>query len=67
MDELERQHETELPQPPSGAGPAGGQQSLRAARDAGAAFLAAADAAIDQVLSGDSLAFNTALRQQGGE
>jgi hypothetical protein len=40
---------------------------LKAARQQGEAFFAAADKAIDSVLSGDSLKFNQAARQRGGQ
>jgi hypothetical protein len=40
---------------------------LNAMRQAGAAMIAAADGAIDRVLSGDSHKFNVAIQQQGGQ
>ena len=40
---------------------------LKAARQQGEAFIAAADKAIDSVLSGDSVKFNQAARQRGGQ
>ena len=41
--------------------------NLNAMRQAGAAMIAAADGAIDRVLSGDSHKFNVAIQQQGGQ
>ena len=44
--------------------PAGNLKAIRQEADA---FLAAADKAIDNVLSGDSTKFNQAARQRGGQ
>jgi hypothetical protein len=55
---------------PSGTGGDTGEPdsaNLRAAREQGEAFFAAADKAIDGVLSGDSVKFNQAARQRGGQ
>jgi hypothetical protein len=41
--------------------------TLNAIRQTAANMLAAADDAISRVLSGDSQAFNTAARQEGGQ
>jgi hypothetical protein len=65
MNERERSH-SEIPQPGSEAGGSGGAD-LDALRAAGSAMLAAADDAITRVLSGDSQAFNKAVRQEGGQ
>jgi hypothetical protein len=56
-------------QPLAAAGPAGGPDgaNLNAIRQSAAGMLAAADAAISRVLSGDSQAFNAAARQEGGQ
>ena len=50
-------------------GPAGSPDGsgLNAIRQTAAGMLAAADDAISRVLSGDSQAFNTAARQEGGQ
>jgi hypothetical protein len=65
MNERERSH-SEIP--PSGPAAAGsGGANLDALRSAGSAMLAAADDAITRVLSGDSQAFNQAVRQEGGQ
>ena len=67
MNERDRTND-ERPQPPAdaSAAPPGGT-NLNALREAGTALLAAADEAIKNVLSGDSRAFNAAVRQQGGQ
>lgn len=66
MNERERNH-PETPQPgPAAAGGADGA-NLNSLRATGAAMLAAADDAISRVLSGDSQAFNQAVRQEGGQ
>jgi hypothetical protein len=67
MNERERTH-SEIPQAGPG-GPAGGTggSNLNTLRASGAALLAAADDAIARVLSGDSQAFNQAVRQEGGQ
>jgi hypothetical protein len=65
MNERERSH-SEISQPESAAGGASGA-NLDALRAAGSAMLAAADDAITRVLSGDSQAFNQAVRQEGGQ
>jgi hypothetical protein len=41
--------------------------ALQGARQSANTYLAAAQAAINQALSGNSLAFNNALRQHGGQ
>ena len=66
-----KQHErprpdNQSPAAPSPEGDAGGA-NLNAIRQAAAGLLAAADAAIDQALSGDSQAFNAAVQQEGGQ
>lgn len=50
-------------------GPAGGPAgaNLNAIRQTAAGMLTAADDAISRVLSGDSQAFNSAARQEGGQ
>ncbi|MBN1421532.1 MAG: hypothetical protein JXP34_22355 [Planctomycetes bacterium] len=50
-----------------GAGEGGGGSNLSHLRQLGERYLAAADAAIARSLSGDSQAFLSANRQQGGE
>jgi len=64
----EREH-TEHGGHPSGSDPSHpvGGGNLNQLRQRASAFYAAADAAIDNVLSGDSAKFNQAARQQGGE
>lgn len=47
--------------------PANSVNRLDELRRQGEALLAAGDDAIDRALSGDSQAFNTAVRQQGGQ
>jgi len=66
MNERERSH-PETPQ--SGPAAAGGTDgsNLNAIHATGAALLSAAEEAISRVLSGDSLAFNQAVRQEGGQ
>jgi hypothetical protein len=56
-------------QPSEAPGPAGGPEgaNLNAIRQSAAGMLATADEAISRVLSGDSQAFNTAARQEGGQ
>ena len=53
----------------AGPGPAGSPDgaNLNAIRQTAAGMLAVADDAISRVLSGDSQAFNTAARQEGGQ
>ena len=65
MNERERSH-SEIPQTGSAAGGTDGA-NLDSLRAAGSAMLAAADDAITRVLSGDSQAFNQAVRQEGGQ
>ena len=67
MNERERTHDgRERPAPPSQpAGSEGG--GLESAQQSASAYLAAAQSAINQVLSGNSLAFNNAIRQRGGQ
>jgi hypothetical protein len=66
MNERERRR-PEVPRPnePRSAQP--GSSSLNQMRREAAAVQAAADAAIQSVLSGDSEAFNAAMRQSGGQ
>lgn len=54
------------PPPDESAGNAGGA-NLNAIRQTAGNMLTAADDAITRVLSGDSQAFNTAVRQGGGQ
>ena len=67
MNQRERQnHDAQPPETSgSGANPAGA--NLNAIRQTAPGILAAADDAISRVLSGDSQAFNTAARQEGGQ
>ena len=66
MSELERTHteRTRPPEPPAGNP---GASALNDLRRQAAALHAAADAAIQNVLSGNSQAFNAAMRQEGGQ
>jgi hypothetical protein len=66
MSQLERTHNelTRPPEPPAGNPGTGALNDLR--RQA-AALHAAADAAIRNALSGNSQAFNTSMRQEGGQ
>lgn len=66
MNERERPH-SEVPQPAEAPPAQPGGNSLNQLRRDAAAVQAAADAAIQSVLSGDSEAFNTAMRQAGGQ
>ncbi|SPE55277.1 hypothetical protein SBV1_2130003 [Verrucomicrobia bacterium] len=67
MNQRERTH-AEIPQPAvSGFTDGPGGANLHSLRVAGAAMLSAADDAITRVLSGDSQAFNEAVRQEGGQ
>jgi hypothetical protein len=69
MSEREHTH-TQAAPADGGGGPAPNETpgaGLAALRQAGTAMLAAADEAIARVLSGDSQAFNQAVRQEGGE
>jgi len=66
MNERERTH-PEIPHPAPPAGGGAGGANLDALRATGVALLAAADDAITRVLSGDSQAFNQAVRQEGGQ
>jgi hypothetical protein len=50
-----------------GGGPTGTEGNLDLLRAEGERLLAAGDAAIDRVLSGDSLEFLRSSRQHGGE
>ena len=67
MNQLERQNNdsqsNQAPGQPGDPNPA----NLNAIRQTASAMLAAADDAINRVLSGDSQAFNAAARQQGGQ
>ena len=65
MNERERSHSDIPPAAPAAGGTNGA--NLDALRAAGSAMLAAADDAISRVLSGDSQAFNQAVRQEGGQ
>ena len=66
MNQMERTHdEDNRPMDAApGTPPAG---NLNALRQQAAALRAAADAAIAHVLSGNSQAFNAAMRQEGGQ
>jgi hypothetical protein len=67
MNERERTHD-ERQRAASSGSPAGPDGSgLQAAAQSATAYLAAAQSAINQVLSGNSLAFNNAIRQRGGQ
>ena len=66
MNEQERNEHGSNPSGSDPSHPVGGE-NLNQLRQRAAAFHAAADAAIDNVLSGDSAKFNQAARQQGGE
>ena len=63
----QQRHNDQSNQPvdPASGNPTGGD--LNALRQQAAALHAAADAAIQNVLSSDSQAFNTAMRQEGGQ
>jgi hypothetical protein len=66
MSELERTHNelTRPPEPPAGNP---GASALNDLRRQAAALHAAADAAIQNALSGNSQAFNASMRQEGGQ
>jgi len=66
MNERERNSADNAPSD-SGPSPTGGGKNLNEIRERASAFHAAADAAIDNVLSGNSEQFNQAARQQGGQ
>jgi len=67
MNQRERTND-DAPQPPPAESTGGAPEAnLNAMRQAGAAMIAAADDAIQRVLSGDSQAFNAAVRQEGGQ
>ena len=66
MNERERNEPGNNPPGSDPSHPRGGG-NLNQLRQRASAFYAAADAAIDSVLSGDSAKFNQAARQQGGE
>jgi hypothetical protein len=64
MNQRERTHEGDpghTPGAPTGGG------NLTAIRQQATALQAAGDAAIDNVLSGDSTKFNLAAKQEGGQ
>jgi len=66
MSELERTHnESSRPPEPSAGNPGAG--ALNDLRRQAAALHAAADAAIQNALSGNSQAFNASMRQEGGQ
>jgi hypothetical protein len=67
MNQRERQNHDNQPPAPSGSGSSPGGANLNVIRQTAAGMLAAADDAISRVLSGDSQAFNTAARQEGGQ
>jgi hypothetical protein len=68
MSEQERnRHAERLERTPAGTSAATDAAALQDARRSANAHLAAAQAAINQALSGNSLAFNNALRQRGGQ
>ena len=66
MNERERHNHEMNPGGSDPALPAGGG-NLNVTRQRATAFFAAADAAIENVLSGDSAKFNQAARQEGGQ
>jgi len=66
MNEKERKRHDADPGDTGPAVPIGGG-NLGPARQRAEAFFAAADAAIENVLSGDSAKFNQAARQEGGQ
>jgi len=66
MNQRERERNEEAPAPAAPAAGAGGT-GLNTIRQTVADMLAAADDAVSKVLSGDSEAFNTAVRQEGGQ
>jgi hypothetical protein len=67
MNQRERtSHDNQLSTAPGPAGIPDGA-NLNAIRQTAAGMLAAADDAISRVLSGDSQAFNTTARQEGGQ
>lgn len=67
MNQRERPHHDQQPPAPAGPGANPGGANLNALRQTAAGMLAAADDAISRVLSGDSQAFNTAAKQEGGQ
>jgi hypothetical protein len=67
MNERERTRPEAPQSAPAGAAGGTAGADLNALRATGAALLAAADDAITRVLSGDSQAFNQAVRQEGGQ
>jgi hypothetical protein len=66
MNEQERQQQGNAPDGSDPSHPIGGN-NLNQIRERASAFHAAADAAIDNVLSGDSEKFNQDARQHGGQ
>ena len=66
MSERQRQNPGPNPGGSEPSLPLGGG-NLNQLRQRASAFYAAADAAIDSVLSGDSAKFNESARQQGGQ
>lgn len=66
MNERERNEHANNPPGSDPSHPVGGG-NLNQLRQRASAFYAAADAAIDNVLSGDSTKFNQSARQQGGQ
>jgi hypothetical protein len=68
MNERERDHSAERPSDlSSGSEPTTNAAALESAQHSAKAYLAAAQSAINQALSGNSQAFNNALRQRGGQ
>ncbi len=68
MNERERNRDTQRPLTPGpDMAPATNAAALTAAQHSAGAYLAAAQSAINQALSGNSQAFNEALRQRGGQ
>lgn len=66
MSELERTH-NELTRPPEPSAGNPGASALNELRRQAAALHAVADTALRNALSGNSQAFNAAMRQEGGQ
>jgi hypothetical protein len=67
MNQRERPNHDNQQSPAPGPAHSPEGANLNAIRQTAAGMLAAADDAINRVLSGDSQAFNTAARQEGGQ